>query len=112
MEYFKVFKDKANEWRFSLYAKNGEIVLVSQGYTCKRNCLRGIKSVKKHSLKRHLFEENKSTKFIVIVHWWFNLKAANGKVIGTSEMYGTHQAMVKGIRAVQLACSRAYMKFI
>lgn len=31
--YFKIFKDSAGEWRWTLYAANHEPVVVSEGYT-------------------------------------------------------------------------------
>lgn len=31
--YFKIFKDNAGEWRWTLYAANHEPVAVSEGYT-------------------------------------------------------------------------------
>jgi len=46
---FEVFKDKAGEFRFRLKAANGEIILASQAYTQKHNCLKGIESIKEHS---------------------------------------------------------------
>lgn len=46
---FEVFLDKAGEFRFRLKAKNGEIILESEGYTTKPNCMHGIESVKKNA---------------------------------------------------------------
>lgn len=43
---FEVFTDKAGKTRFRLKARNGEIILASQGYASKQNCLAGIESVK------------------------------------------------------------------
>jgi len=46
---FEVYKDKKGEFRFRLKAKNGEIILASEGYASKAGCLNGIESVKKNS---------------------------------------------------------------
>ena len=43
---FEVYKDKAGEFRFRLKAGNGEIIAISEGYTTKASCLKGIESVK------------------------------------------------------------------
>ena len=47
-------------------------------------------------------------KFVIKVakngEFYFNLKAANGEVIGTSEMYPTKAICEKGIDAVKRAC--------
>lgn len=43
---FEVFSNKAGKTRFRLKARNGEIILASQAYASKQNCLAGIESVK------------------------------------------------------------------
>jgi uncharacterized protein YegP (UPF0339 family) len=42
---FEIFKDKRKEFRFRLKARNGEIILASEGYTAKASCKNGIDSV-------------------------------------------------------------------
>lgn len=46
---FVVTQDKVGKFRFNLKAKNGEIVLSSQGYESKVSCINGINSVKKNA---------------------------------------------------------------
>ena len=46
---FEVYQDKAGEYRFRLKARNGEIILASEGYKEKKSCLGGIESVKKNA---------------------------------------------------------------
>ena len=46
---FEVYQDKAGEYRFRLKARNGEIILSSEGYKEKKSCLNGIESVKKNA---------------------------------------------------------------
>ena len=36
---FEIYTDKAGEFRFRLKAKNGEIILASEGYKQKASCL-------------------------------------------------------------------------
>lgn len=43
---FQLFEDKAGYYRFNLYARNGQIVASSQGYTSREACLAGIESVR------------------------------------------------------------------
>lgn len=44
---FTVFKSSSNsQYYYRLRAKNGEIILNSEGYTTKQSCLTGIASVK------------------------------------------------------------------
>ncbi len=46
---FEIFKDKREEYRFRLKARNGEIILASEGYTAKASCKNGINSVVKNA---------------------------------------------------------------
>lgn len=46
---FEMYLDKAGEFRFRLKARNGEIILVSEGYKAKASCLNGIESVRKNA---------------------------------------------------------------
>jgi uncharacterized protein len=85
-----------NEFQFNLKAENGQVILTSQGYTSKASCENGIESVRTHSVSIENFECNKS----VDNHNYFNLKAANHQVIGTSEMYSSKTAMDTGIASV------------
>lgn len=49
---FELFSDRAGQFRFRLRAKNGKIILVSEGYIRKETCLRGIESVRKNADSR------------------------------------------------------------
>ena len=85
---FEIFHGKNGEFYFRLKAGNGQIILGSEGYTTKANCLNGIKSVKNHAKEHRYFEKKVTTngKFS------FNLKASNGQIIGTSQTYTTEQS--------------------
>ncbi|MDD9922624.1 MAG: YegP family protein [Boseongicola sp.] len=93
---FEIYKDKAGEFRFRLKASNGQIILASEGYKAKTSCKKGIASVQKNSQDDNRFErrETKTGKAR------FNLKAANGQVIGTSESYESTKARENGIASV------------
>lgn len=47
---FEMYKDKAEEYRFRLKARNGEVIAASEGYKSKSSCLNGIESVKKNAV--------------------------------------------------------------
>lgn len=100
---FEIFKDKKEEFRFRLNAKNGETILASEGYTSKQNCENGIKSVQKNSLHHGRFEksEAKNGKF------YFVLKAGNGEVIGQSQMYSSKAGRDNGMLSVVTNASGA-----
>ncbi|MEM7361020.1 MAG: YegP family protein [Pseudomonadota bacterium] len=93
---FEIYKDKAGEFRFRLKAGNGENILASEGYKAKSGATSGIASVRKNSTQDNRFErkESKNGKN------FFNLKAGNHQVIGSSEMYESKAAMENGIKSV------------
>lgn len=42
---WEIYKDKADQFRFRLFASNGSCICHSQGYTSKANCKNGIESI-------------------------------------------------------------------
>jgi len=46
---FEIYQDKGGAIRFRLTAKNGEIILASQGYKTLESCKKGIASVVKNA---------------------------------------------------------------
>jgi uncharacterized protein YegP (UPF0339 family) len=93
-----VIKTRTNgEFQFNLKAGNGEVILTSEGYTTKAACENGIESVKKNSAEDKRFDrlESKNGKH------YFNLKATNGQIIGTSEMYESKAGRDNGIESVK-----------
>lgn len=97
MTKFEVLKRTDGEYYFNLRARNGEIILTSEGYTVKSNCIRGIESVRKNSQIEDRFE----TKISANGKLYFNLKATNGRVIGVSELYETASGRSKGMGSVR-----------
>ncbi|WP_456378527.1 YegP family protein [Lutibacter sp.] len=100
---FEIYKDKREEFRFRLKAGNGKTILVSEGYKTKSSCINGIESVKINSQDNLNFEKLESKNGLT----YFNLKAANGQVIGTSEMYSSIRGMNNGIALVKKNAPRA-----
>ena len=84
------------EFQFNLKADNGQVILTSQGYSTHAACENGIESVKKNASSDAAFERNDSTNG----KHYFNLKATNGQVIGTSQQYETTASMETGIASV------------
>jgi hypothetical protein len=103
MAKFEIYTDKRGEFRFRLKANNGQAILASEGYKAKASCTNGIESVRKNSQDESKFErlESKSGKP------YFNLKATNGQVIGTSEMYESASGMENGIASVKKNAPKA-----
>lgn len=94
---FEMTTRKNGEFQFNLKATNGQIILTSEGYTSKASCTNGIESVRTNSKDDNRFErltaKNGSP--------YFNLKAANGQIIGSSQMYSSEAARDNGIESVK-----------
>ncbi len=94
---FTITTRKNGEFQFALKAVNGQVILASEGYSTKTNCLNGIESVRKNSTDDSKYDRKKS----INNKWYFNLKAPNGQIIGTSEMYESETGMEGGITSVK-----------
>jgi uncharacterized protein YegP (UPF0339 family) len=94
---FVITKRTNGEFQFNLKAGNGQTILTSEGYTTKAAATNGIESVKTNSQDDSKFDklESKSGKP------YFNLKAGNGQIIGSSEMYESTSARDNGIASVK-----------
>ncbi|MPT35677.1 MAG: DUF1508 domain-containing protein [Flavobacterium sp.] len=94
---FVITRRTNNEFQFNLRANNGLVILTSEGYTAKAGCLNGIKSVRENSQldARYARETAKDGRL------YFNLKAGNGEIIGTSQMYQSESARETGITSVK-----------
>jgi len=93
---FELNKGKTGKFSFNLKAGNGQIVFTSQSYDSKRSATAGINSVRKNSQKDARFERKESSK----KQPYFVMTAANGQVIGKSQMYANAVSMEKGIQSV------------
>jgi uncharacterized protein YegP (UPF0339 family) len=99
---FRIFKSNLNsQFYWHLQAANGEKILSGEGYTTKQSCLQGIASVIEHAANAGRYERHDN-----YMNYTFNLKAANGEVIGRSENYYTAHGRDYGVEAVK-RCSRA-----
>jgi uncharacterized protein YegP (UPF0339 family) len=94
---FVIDTRKNGDFHFNLKAGNGQVILSSQGYSSKDGCLNGIESVKKNAADENRFEKKVSTND----KFYFNLKAGNGQIIGSSEMYESEAGCDNGIASVQ-----------
>lgn len=96
---FELFVGDDGQHYFQLLAKNGERLLRSEGYSSLSGAKNGIASVKKNGATQ--------ARYVVLGaddgEAYFNLKAGNGQVIATSDVYTTAAAAQKGVTAVMKA---------
>jgi uncharacterized protein len=94
---YVISKAKNDEVYFNLKATNGQTILTSQMYSSESACFNGIESVRTNCSDDSKFERKQS----VNNKPHFVLKAANGQVIGKSEMYESEAGMENGIASVK-----------
>lgn len=94
---FEIKRAKDGQFYFNLKARNGEIILTSEGYTTKATLQHGVTSVMTNALLDQRFERKTSGRD----EPYFVLKAANGEPIGVSEMYASTSSMEAGIESVK-----------
>ena len=102
---YELYESKG-KYYFRLKARNGQVILKSQGYASKSGCMAGIKSVQENAKNLDQFEFKVSKD----ERYYFNLFAKNKQVIGTSQMYRTKTTCHNGIAAVQRVAGSAPIK--
>lgn len=95
--WYELSTAKNGKHAFVLKAANAQVILSSEQYESKASAQNGIASVQKNSATEARYEKKtaKDGRF------YFNLKATNGQVIGTSQMYTSESACAGGIASVQ-----------
>jgi uncharacterized protein len=86
-------KKNGLQYHFNLHADNHEVILTSETYVTKQGAQNGIASCQVNSQDMTRYEKRTS----VANQPYFVLKAANGEVIGKSQMYSTTAARDNGI---------------
>lgn len=99
---------KVAKFSFNLKAGNHETILSSQTYESKGSAENGIASVQENGPKEERFERKTSK----AGEPYFVLNAANGQIIGTSEMYSSEAARDNGIESVKKNASSNTIKDI
>ena len=94
---FQIFAGTNNQYYFRLIAENGEKILGSEGYISKSSCENGISSVKANAPLDQRYDRKTASDG----QFYFTLTAANGQVIGVSEMYTSESGRENGIEAVK-----------
>lgn len=94
---FLIIKRNNGEFQFNLKAGNGQTILTSEGYSSKSGSLNGIESVKTNSQDDSKYDKKESSNG----KHYFNLKASNGQIIGSSEMYESASGRDNGIDSVK-----------
>ncbi|MGD9841376.1 MAG: YegP family protein [Steroidobacteraceae bacterium] len=95
--WYELTKNDKGQYNFALKAGNSEIILRSEQYESRAAAENGIASVQKNSATDSLYERKDASDG----RCYFNLKAANHQVIGTSQMYKSAASRDGGIESVK-----------
>lgn len=93
---FELFIGSDNRYYFHLVARNGEIVLQSEGYEGKNGALNGIDSVRDNGQIVEQYEVIEAQNG----QYFFRLKAQNYEVIARSELYASLSNAERGMTTV------------
>ena len=94
---YELRKSATDKDYFVLLAGNGEVILVSEEYESKQGMMNGIESVRKNATRDAAYQYFVGNDG----KYYFNLRAANNKVIGTSEAYNWKVSRWFGVRSVR-----------
>ena len=90
-------------FRFRVKAKNGHTILTGEGYESKDGIFNAIDSIRENGAEEDGYElqpasSNPDGRYDG--DWYFNLVAANGEVLGTSEIYSSKGSAETGMETV------------
>ncbi|MGB4859346.1 MAG: YegP family protein [Dokdonella sp.] len=94
---YELSNSKDGQFRFVLKAGNAEIILTSEMYATRAAAENGIASVQTNSPDDDRYERLEASDG----QPYFNLKAANHQVIGSSQMYASAASRDGGIASVK-----------
>jgi uncharacterized protein len=94
---FETFQGLDGRFYFHLVAGNGANVLRSQGYTALASAENGVSSVLDNGNDKRNFEVLEANDG----SFYFNVKAANGAIVGTSQLYTAKSSAERAARSVQ-----------
>jgi len=99
-------KNDSDKFYFNLKAGNHEVILTSQMYADKGGATNGIESCRTNGVLDERFDRKTAKDGSP----FFSLTAANGQIIGKSEMYSSESARDNGIESVKNNAADAELK--
>ncbi len=95
--WFEITKNDKGRFSFVLKAGNNEVILRSEMYESKAAAQNGVTSVQNNSVSDARYDRKDASDG----RPYFNLKAGNHQVIGTSQMYANAAGRDNGIASVK-----------
>jgi len=100
---FELTKNEKGEFYFKLHSGAGGTLVRSEGYNAKSSAANGIESIRKNAAEDGRYELKTASDG----RPFFNLKASNGQVIGTSPMFADEAARAAAIDQVKSGAANA-----
>lgn len=101
--HFDLRKNDQGQFHFSLRNGDGSVLLTSENYVSKASAENGIASVKKNSVVADRFEKLVASDGRA----YFNLRAANHQIVGTSPMFKSAELRDAAIAVVHAEADKA-----
>ena len=95
--WYELSRNDKGQFSFVLKAANAQVILRSEQYESKASAQGGIASVQKNSVLDERYEQKTASDG----RCFFNLKAVNGQVVGTSQMYASEATRANGMDSVK-----------
>jgi uncharacterized protein YegP (UPF0339 family) len=93
----EVLVGDSGQFRFNVFAKNGQVILSSEQYTTEAAAFNGAMAVQTEGQNASAYTLKQNT----AGGYYFNVKALNGEVIGTSQQYTTKQSATDAMASLQ-----------
>ncbi len=93
----EVLVGETGKFRFNVFAKNGKIILSSEQYTTEAAAFNGAFAVQTEGQNASSYRLNENT----AGGFYFNVKAQNGEIVGTSQQYTTKAAAESAMTSLQ-----------
>jgi hypothetical protein len=87
----------SGQWHFNVFAKNGQVVLSSETYSSQAAAYNGAMAVQDAGVASFAYDVKPA---VSGTSFYFNIKAANGEIVGTSQQYSTQAAAEAGRTAL------------
>ncbi|NNE75933.1 MAG: DUF1508 domain-containing protein [Pricia sp.] len=91
------FRDNDTSYRFKVKTKSGHTLLNSIAFTQKEDVDKVVQQLQTIKISNNYFERKTDHEG----HFLFNLKDANGNLIGHSQLYDSEMGMENGIKNLQ-----------
>lgn len=100
---FIIVRKTNGAFQFSLRADNGRAILISNEYSNRESCEKGIEAVRKYAQAQTNFQMVNFTE----VDFYFKLEDEDGSILGSSDIYKSKLACKQDIIAVNALAAKA-----